>query len=233
MSDFFSVNSVFFTLLGYPMSYLEFFGTLFNLWAVWLVARNRISNWPVGMVGIALFAFQFYQIQLYSDLLEQIYFFTMSIYGWWSWSHPRSPAEEDRRHELRITSNTRKENAAYLLATMVGTALLGAAMVRIHLWLPGMFPRAASFPFLDALTTVMSVLAMILQARRRIENWYYWIAVDVLAIDIYFAKNVRLVALLYFIFLLICVKGLLDWRREWKETSAEATPSARGIGPQP
>ena len=81
-----SIDNVLFTFWGYEMSYIEFFGTIFNLWCVWLVAKSNIMTWPIGIVGIVLFAFLFWQINLYSDFLEQIYFFFMSIYGWWMWS---------------------------------------------------------------------------------------------------------------------------------------------------
>jgi nicotinamide mononucleotide transporter len=70
MTAFFCVETVFVTLFGYPMSYLELTGTVFNLWSVWLVARKNILTWPVGVVGVILFAILFYQIQLYSDLVE-------------------------------------------------------------------------------------------------------------------------------------------------------------------
>jgi nicotinamide mononucleotide transporter len=78
-----SISTVFFTVLGYPMSYIEFFGTVFNIWCVYLTAKGKVLSWPIGMAGIVLYFFLFYQIRLYSDLLEQVYFFVMSIYGWW------------------------------------------------------------------------------------------------------------------------------------------------------
>lgn len=71
---FLDINTTFFTVMGYPMSYIEFFGTIFNIICVYLVARNNIWNWPIGILGVILYIFLFYQIQLYSDLLEQVYF---------------------------------------------------------------------------------------------------------------------------------------------------------------
>ncbi|MDQ5910359.1 MAG: nicotinamide mononucleotide transporter [Pseudomonadota bacterium] len=75
------------------------------------------------------------------------------------------------------------------------------------------FPEAASYPWLDALTTVMSLVAMWLMARRRIESWVYWIIVDVIGIGLYFVKEVRFVALLYAILLALAIRGLIDWRK--------------------
>ena len=78
---FFDVNNIAFTLLGYPISWLEFVGTIFNLVCVLLVARRHILNWPIGLVGVVLFGVLFYQINLYADVAEQIYYFVTGIMG--------------------------------------------------------------------------------------------------------------------------------------------------------
>src|SRR3989344_4392191 len=95
MPDLLSVNTVFFTVLGYPMSYLEFFGTLFNLACVILVVRKNVWTWPVGIVGVVLFGILFYQIQLYSDLVEQGYYLITGFYFWWLWLHGKHAVQEN------------------------------------------------------------------------------------------------------------------------------------------
>ncbi len=89
-------------------------------------------------------------------------------------------------------------------------------MTRIHLLLPSIFPEAASFPYLDALTTIMSFTAMWLMAQKRVESWVYWIIVDVIGIWLYFVKDVRFISLLYVILLGMAVNGLLRWSRALK-----------------
>ncbi len=83
ISEFFNVNTIALTVLGYPMSYIELFGTLFNVWSVWLVVKGRSATWPISIVGVLLFLALFYQIQLYADTLEQVYYLGASVYGWW------------------------------------------------------------------------------------------------------------------------------------------------------
>jgi nicotinamide mononucleotide transporter len=92
------------------MSYLEFVGTIFNLWCVWLAAKNKISTWPIGLVGIVLYIFLFYQIQLYSDLVEQLYFFVMTFYGWYLWLAlgKKKALDKQEKPGLAITFNTKK-----------------------------------------------------------------------------------------------------------------------------
>jgi len=212
MLHYLSVDTVMMTVLGYPMSWVEFVGTVFNLWCVWLVAKNRVLNWPVGLVGVVIFGIMFWQIRLYADLLEQAYFFVTGIIGWWAWTHPRVGADD--RGELAMRRLTRREIGLTLGAVAVATAGTAWAMARLHLWLPAVFPEAASYPLLDSLTTVMSFAAQALLVRRILENWVLWIAVDIIGIGLYWAKDVRLVSILYAVFLCLAVTGLIRWLRE-------------------
>jgi nicotinamide mononucleotide transporter len=216
MKELFSINTVVFTFLGYPMSYIEFFGTIFNLWCVWLAAKNKISNWPIGIVGIVLYLFLFYQIRLYSDLFEQMYFLVMSFYGWWLWARLDPKQEAGKQEKLRIRYNTGIVNAIYVAIIILGTAFLGYFMKNIHLYFPAYFPEPASFPFLDAFTTVMSFAATILMARKKVECWYLWILVDIIGIWLYYVKGVKFIALEYVIFLILATKGMIEWRKEFR-----------------
>lgn len=209
MTALFNVNTVFFTVLGYPMSYVEFFGTLTYLWSVWLIAKRNVWTWPVGIVSVLLYLVLFYQIRLYSDALEQIYYLGASAYGWWFWA--RSKPEGNVITDVLYSS--RRSVAGALVVTAALSVGLGYSMSRIHIWAPGVFPDAASYPYIDAVTTVMSFTAMWLMARKRIESWIYWIVVDVIGIWLYFVKDVRFISLLYVVLLGMAVKGLVDWSR--------------------
>jgi nicotinamide mononucleotide transporter len=91
-------------------------------------------------------------------------------------------------------------------------------MSQIHEWLPRLFPEAAALPLLDAVTTVMSFTAMALMAQKRIESWIYWIVVDVVAIGLYYVKDVRFLSVLYVILLGIAINGWRYWHRAYQAT---------------
>ena len=205
------VNTTFFTVLDYPMSYLEFFGTIFNLLCVWLVARNNIWNWPIGIVGVVLFGVLFYQIQLYSDLFEQFYYLITGFYGWWAWWYYRQDKKQAKEKVLKISHNSQIHNLIYLGIIIISTFALTAFVSNIHIIFPNIFPVAASYPFLDAFTTVLSFVATILMIYKKIECWYLWIFVDIIGVWLYFAKGVVFISLLYFIFLILASKGLYNW----------------------
>jgi hypothetical protein len=136
MTDFLSINTIAFTVLGYPMSYIELIGTILYLWSVWLIARKQMLTWPVGIVSVLLYMSLFYQIRLYSDALEQVYYLIASFYGWWWWSQ-RGPAED-------VTEGFRyshRRSWMLVLGITLGIGLaLGGLMSQIHEWLPRSLP---------------------------------------------------------------------------------------------
>lgn len=209
MTNLWRVDAVMFTVLGYPMSFIEFVGTLLNLACVWLVARRNILNWPVGIIAVVLFGILFYQIQLYADLLEQVYYLVTGFYGWWLWGR-KSTANKP----AAVSRCSKRVWFATGTAVALGTLALASVIQRLDLWWPTYFPVHASYIGLDAFTTVLSFAAQILMAHRKVESWYLWITVDVLGVWLYQAKGVFLVSILYGIFLALAIKGLWNWRRE-------------------
>jgi nicotinamide mononucleotide transporter len=205
MPNLFSVETVFFTVLDYPVSFIEFFGTVFYFASVWLIARRNILTWPIGLAGVLLYMVLFYQYQLYSDSLEQIYYLAASAYGWWAWNRTKTSGKVDTAFSNRTTI------ASWAAVTLLLGLALGSVMTQIHLWLPAWFPIPASLPWLDAMTTVMSLSAMWLLTLRRTETWIYWIIVDLAAIYVYFSKGIVFIGLQYIILTFIAIYGLISW----------------------
>ncbi len=206
----FDVNTVFFEILSYPMSYIEFFGTILYLLSVWLIAQKNMLTWPVGLISVILYAILFYQIQLYSDTIEQLYYLGACIYGWVYWK--KNEGRADDAADFRYSG--RKHILVWGLSTLTLSLLLTLFMKDIHNLLPKIFPAPASFPFLDALTTIMSFAAMFLMAQKRIESWFYWIIVDMIGIILYYVKEVKFISLLYVILLIIAIRGCIKWHGE-------------------
>lgn len=204
-----NVNSILFTVLGYPMSYVEFFGTVFTAWSVFLAAKNKVSTWPVSIVGIILYGFLFYQIQLYSDLFEQVYYFITAFWGWYLWTQSKS----DKDNSQLVFTSTKKQNLLAFISTIIFTFGLAKLMENIHLIFPVLFPIAASYPLVDSFTTILSFVATIYLARRRVENWYLWILVDVIGVWLYYQKGVIFLSILYFAFLINAIYGLIKWQK--------------------
>ena len=127
------------------------------------------------------------------------------------WAAVRRRNPEDKH--ISVERNSIKANIAWV-AGITGISVIATwALSNIHIWLPMLFPEPASLPALDATTTVMSFAAQYLMMKRKLENWYLWILVDVIAIWLYWYKEVPFIALLYVVFLFNAIYGWWAWKR--------------------
>ena len=215
LRNLFDINSIFFTVFDYPMSYLEFFGTLFSIWCVWLTAKAKILSWPVGLVGSILYVSLFYQIQLYSDLMEQIYFIITGFIGWYAWVKIKKDINQADQ-TVAVGVNSMKTNVILLGLVAVGTVVLTYLTMNFNVWWPQYFPEPVSYPFLDAFTTVVSFVAQWLLIRKKLESWVLWILVDMIGIGLYWVKGVKFISLEYVLFLFIAIFGLIHWIKNYQ-----------------
>jgi HTH-type transcriptional repressor of NAD biosynthesis genes len=179
-----------------PASLLESVGFATGAVSVWLVVRESIWTWPVGIANNLVFIVLFLDARLYADMALQFVYVAMSVGGWWYWLNG------GRAGGRRI--------AQVHLPEAAGVAILtAAATYGLTIYLRSIDDSA---PFLDALTTAMSLAAMYLMARKLLENWLVWIAADVVYVPLYLWKELPLTAILYGVFLAMCIRGVIAWR---------------------
>ncbi|KLT66355.1 nicotinamide riboside transporter PnuC [Pedobacter sp. BMA] len=213
--DFFNSHSIFFKVLGYPMSYLEFFAVLTGILSVILSARASIWSWPAGIVNVFLSAFFYYQIQLYPDMFLMVFFFITNIIGWWRWANPK-PQEADQRKQLKVSFMPPKQFLIWLAVGVAGTLLVGTLASQLHNWFPLLFNLPSAYPFVDSFILVMSVITTLLMIEKRIECWIIWLLIDVVATYLYFLKGAKFFGVEYFIFTIIAAFALWNWIREYR-----------------
>jgi nicotinamide mononucleotide transporter len=211
MPNLFSVETTFFEILGYPVSYIEVVGTVLYFASVWLIARKNPLTWPVGIISVILYMVLFFQFSLYSDFLEQIYYLIASAYGWWAWSRGA------KGEEVVTGFSSPRTIVTWAAVTLVFGVALGLVMGEVHNWWPVLFPASAALPMLDAITTVMSLAAMWLLTLKRAESWIYWIIVDIAAIYVYFTKEIVFIGLQYVVLTGMAIYGFLRWRSKNQE----------------
>ena len=188
-----------------PLNRVEVLAFVTGAWTVWLAARNNALNWPIGVLNSAFFVALFWEVRLYFDMSLNVFYVGSGLWGWWLWS-----LGGRGRVGKPISRIRRPEGLA--LAVVLPT-------ITLAMWLGGVHIEDAS-PFLDALTTALSIGAQWLMMRRVLEHWYLWIAADVLYLPLYLSRGLPLTALLYGIFLLMCLRGVVEWRRRWRQHSA-------------
>lgn len=167
-----------------------------------LIALRNIWNYPVALAMVSLYAVIFFEAKLYSDAGLQLFFFAINVYGWWAWS--RNRADEGEVTVERLAPRA-------LLAWIAGSALAilawGTMMSRL---------TDASHPYWDGSVAMLSVAAQILMTRRYLENWHWWILVNLVSIPLYYVKDLQLTTGLYMLNLVLAIWGLIEWRRAEK-----------------
>jgi nicotinamide mononucleotide transporter len=190
-----------------PLSLTEVFGFLTGAACVLLVVDESIWNFPVGIANNLVFLALFFSARLYADMALQLVYVGLAAAGWWLWA--RGGAGPER---LRVSVAPARERLALLLLGAAATVGLAAYLRRI----------GDAAPWLDALTTVLSLGAQWLLNRKRIDNWFVWLAADVLYVWLYLARGLYLTAVLYALFIGLCLAGLARWRREARAARLQA-----------
>jgi nicotinamide mononucleotide transporter len=185
----------------------EIIGTVFGLLSVWLSIRKSVWCWPTGLVNVICFFVMFYQVKLYAELITYAVFFVLGVYGWWKWS------SGSERTELAITRTPRRISVALIALALMWAPAQGFALVNY---------TDASLPYWDSSITVLSLIAQWMMARKYLENWMLWIAVDVLGIGVYQAKGLYVTSGLYVVFLIMATCGLVAW---WRALERHKKPS--------
>jgi nicotinamide mononucleotide transporter len=136
-------------------------------------------------------------------MLLQVVYVGLQIYGWYAWLHggpDKSP--------LIVTRLPPVHAAIWLFVGVLAAGSLGAAMHRF---------TDASFPYVDAIATIASLVAQWLMGRKVLDAWLVWIFVDLVSIALYFAKELYPTAILYVVFLGMATWGWYEWRNAWKK----------------
>ena len=190
------------------MSEIEWAAVVLGVINVVLVVRRSVWNYPFGLAMVALYLVVFYEARLYSDALLQIFFFVVQIYGWRNWV-----AAKGRVGEVPVGTMPSRDRAIWLFGTAVASGAWGIAMARL---------TDAAAPLVDAGVAGTSVAAQILMARRRVESWSLWSLVDVVAIGLYWSRDLRATSLLYALFLVLSIVGLIGWARALRDDEVAA-----------
>lgn len=180
------------------MSQLEWLAAALVLINVALVARRSVWNYPFALVAVSLYAIVFFGARLYSDMLLQGFFFALNLYGWANWL--RAKGDDG----VPVGWMMPRERGLWALVTIAAWGLWSAAMHR--------FTDAAA-PWADGGIAMASIAAQWLLARRRVESWWLWILVDLIAVPLFAWRGLYATSAVYVVLLGISIAGLIEWRR--------------------
>jgi nicotinamide mononucleotide transporter len=213
--EFFDLQHIFFTVLGYEMSHLEFWATLTGGIAVVLSARENVWSWIVGLVNVSLAFLMFYQAQLYPDMFLQVFFFTTNLIGFYLWKYP-APAKANANQELKITRMDKGHYLLFVGGVTLATLAMGKFSANLHELFPSLFYLPSSFPYLDSFVLTASIATTFLMMRKKVETWWMWLVIDIISTYIYYQKDIKVYSMLYLVFCFIATYGAIAWTRKFK-----------------
>jgi nicotinamide mononucleotide transporter len=179
-------------------TWLEVFSFVSGALCVWLTVKENVWNFPISLANVIAFAFVFFEARLFADAGLQVVYFVLTAIGWYLWLYGGAG-----RTALHISRVGPREATIVAIATAIITAALTIYLRRV----------GDAAPFVDALTTAISLAAQWLLNRKQLENWWCWILVDVIYIPLYAWKGLYLTSILYTVFFCMATMGLLEWRR--------------------
>ncbi len=192
-------------------SLLEVIAVLFGIISVWFARQANLLVYPTGIISTVIYVYICFVFQLYADMGINIFYTSMSIYGWYAWTR------RDANKKVRPIrwNNRRQQLGGLLFIPLLYVFILGLIYVFMKND-PGGYMQTY-VPYVDSLTTSIFLIAMWFMARKKIENWIYWIAGNIISIPLYFAKGLVFTSFQFTVFLILAIMGLTNWIRLYRE----------------
>lgn len=198
---------------------LEIIGVIFGFLSVWYARKGNIWVYPTGIISTMLFVYLLWHYVLWGDMLINVYYTIMSIYGWVLWA---------RNAQDNIITISRTTPADWKTATLLGAFsflfVIGVyylkPFIKNDFSMQGVtlgFHNFLPTEYVDVFTTAIFLVGMWLMAKRKIENWLFWIVGDLISIPLYYIKGMVFTSFQYLLFTIIAIMGYLEWRRKLQQ----------------
>jgi len=180
------------------MDPLEGIAVVTGMLSVWFAKNENILVYPTGIISVLIFVYILAHNKLYGDMGINAYYFIMSVYGWYNWTR-----KDTQNHVIHISKSSFKENVYSFLIFLL-------FFIVLIIVLKGY--TDSDVPFIDSFTTALFFVAMILMARKKIENWIAWIIGDLISVPLYFYKGLVLTSIQFLVFLGLAIAGYISWK---------------------
>jgi nicotinamide mononucleotide transporter len=188
----------------------EWVSTVTQIASVWYARKNNVLVYPTGIVGVLLASWVYFFLvhpPLYADASLNIYYFLMSVYGWYNWVQ-----KKDATHYVFPISWCNKKELKFGIGLFLFSwAAIYTVLIKL---------TNSNTPVLDSLVSASAVISMWWMAKRKIENWIAWIFSNIVAIPLNFYKGLMLFTLMYVLFLVMAWWGFKEWKEKLNNADA-------------
>jgi len=193
------------------LPWLELIAMLLSLAYVILAAKGNLWCWPAAFISTALYTVIFFDVKLLMDSALSAYYLLMAVYGYWQWTNPTT-RDDNSPEGLSVISWSLSLHIKICFALAVITLALGYFIANY---------TSAHFPYLDTFTTVFAVFSTYLVTQKVLENWLYWIVIDLVSIYLYVEKGLIPTTVLFVIFVVVACYGYIKWLKIYQQTSKD------------
>lgn len=180
---------------------LEIVAVIFGLLSVWYAKKDNILVFPTGLVSTSIYVYLLWKWVLWGDMMINGYYFIMSIYGWYHWTRKKGDVVE---FPISVISRAEKRMSLIIfIFTVTFVVLVYHYFDKFTTW----------YAYVDTFLTGIFFVGMWLMAKRKIENWIYWIIGDIISIPLYFSKGFTFTSFQYLIFTIVAIYGYLEWKK--------------------
>lgn len=184
------------------MTWLEAVAVVFGIASVFYSMREHIWVYPTGIVSTLIYVWICLQYKLYADMGINAYYFSMSIFGWYVWTHPKEGQ--------KVLPVTWLKPSGWLFS--IGIFLI--SYLTLYLVLSRF--TDSDVPYWDSFTTASAFVGMWLMAKKKVENWIAWIITDLVSVPLYFHKGLILTSFQFLFFTILATLGLIAWIKSAK-----------------
>ncbi len=179
----------------------EFIAVVCGILSVWFSKQEKILVYPFGIISVTIFIYLTYEYGLYAETGINIYYFIMSVYGWWNWKNTKDLGA----NQIPITRSTGRGHLINVCTFILAFILIYILLIRF---------TDSDVPILDSLTTAFAVTGMYLMALKKTEHWLFWIACDLISIPLYIYKGLPFTSLQFLVFTYLAALGWISWKRK-------------------
>ncbi|RXK14661.1 nicotinamide mononucleotide transporter [Halarcobacter mediterraneus] len=190
------------------MSTYEAIAMILAIAYILLALRQSLWCWPAAFISTLIYTILFFDVSLLMDSALNAYYLIMAIYGWYSWKYGGKLQEQ----ELEVSNYGLEKNIKIIIVLSLVSLIFGYIMANY---------TSADFAYVDSFTTVFAVFTTYMLAKKILENWIYWIVIDMISIYIYIQKGLNLTAILFVIYTVLALIAFRKWKEEYDQRTVK------------
>lgn len=187
-------------------SWLEFIAVIFGLLSVWFAKQEKILVYPTGIISVVIYVYICFNYKLYADAGINLFYFIMSVYGWYSWTR------KGDKPSLKITAASKIDWLISLVMFVVSLAII--LILLKYFKQDDLAYWQSNVPYIDTFTTAVFIVGMWFMAVKKVENWIFWIIGDFISIPLYVYKGLIFTSFQFVVFLALAFAGYYAWKKK-------------------